>query len=109
MHLQEEYNKRSLTIKKRLEDFFNVNKEDYFYEACFCILTPQSSAKKAWKCILQLKENDFKNKNINPVGYLSDKIRFHNNKAKYLLELKERWGLISKKLEEIKNARELRE
>jgi len=109
MALQDEYSNRSLIIKKRLEDFSNVKKEDYFYEACFCILTPQSSAKQAWKCILLLKENDFFNKDINPVIYLSNKIRFHNNKAKYLLELKDKWDIISKKIEDIKDSYKLRE
>ncbi|MEK6834723.1 MAG: N-glycosylase/DNA lyase [Nanoarchaeota archaeon] len=109
MNLEEEYNKRKDIIKKRLEDFSKVKKEDYFYEACFCILTPQSSAKSCWKAILLLKENDFENKNINPVDYLTDRIRFHINKSKYLLELKNKWSLIKEKLEEIKDSRELRE
>ena len=109
MALQDEYSNRSLIIKKRLEDFSNVKKEDYFYEACFCVLTPQSSAKQAWKCILELKEADFFNKNINPVNYISNKIRFHNNKTKYLLELKEKWDLISKRINRTKDAKKLRE
>jgi len=109
MNLLEEYNKRKDIIKKRLEDFSNVKKEDYFYEACFCILTPQSSAKACWSAVLKLKENDFENKNINPVKYLSERIRFHINKSKYLLELKEKWHLIKEKLEEIKNSKDLRE
>ena len=62
MNLEEEYNKRKDIIKKRLEDFSKVKKEDYFYEACFCILTPQSSAKSCWNAVLKLKENDFENK-----------------------------------------------
>ncbi|MEK6835566.1 MAG: N-glycosylase/DNA lyase, partial [Nanoarchaeota archaeon] len=101
--------KRKNIIKKRLEDFKNVKKEDYFYEVCFCILTPQSSAKQCWKAILLLKENDFLNKDINPLNYLIDKIRFHINKSKYLIEFKQKWHLIQKKLDEIKNAKELRE
>ncbi len=109
MNILEEYNKRKNIIKKRLEDFKNVKKEDYFYEVCFCILTPQSSAKQCWKAILLLKENDFLNKDINPLNYLIDKIRFHINKSKYLIEFKQKWHLIQKKLDEIKNAKELRE
>ena len=108
MDLQEEYYKRVNIIKSRLEDFSKISKEEYFYEACFCILTPQSSAKQAWKCILALKENDFFNKDVNPVNYLSDKIRFHNNKSKYLLELKGKWNVIMKKLDEIKDSYKLR-
>ena len=32
---------------ERLKDLKNINKDKYFYEFCFCILTPQSSAQKA--------------------------------------------------------------
>lgn len=109
MDLQKEYLLRKNLIKLRLEDFSRVKREDYFYEACFCILTPQSSAKQAWKCILELKKGDFLNKNINPLNYLKNKIRFHNNKSKYLLELKEKWPLIIGKIDEIRNAEELRQ
>ena len=109
MDLLKEYEKRKDIIKKRLEDFSNIKKEDYFYEACFCILTPQSSAKSCWKAILLLQEKDFENKNVNPVEYLNDRIRFHINKSKYLLEFKKKWLVIKNKLEEIKNSRELRE
>lgn len=109
MDLQKEHLLRKNLIKSRLEDFSNAKKEDYFYEACFCILTPQSSARQAWKCILELKKGDFFNKDINPVNYLKNKIRFHNNKSKYLLELKDKWNLISKKINEIKDSKELRE
>jgi|SRR3989344_245249 len=109
MNLQKEYSYRKDKIISRLNDFSKVSKEDYFYEACFCVLTPQSSAKQAWKCILELKEADFFNKNINPVNYISNKIRFHNNKTKYLLELKEKWDLISKRINRTKDAKKLRE
>ena len=109
MDLQKEYLLRKNLIKSRLGDFSRVKREDYFYEACFCILTPQSSARQAWKCILELKKGDFFNKDINPVNYLKNKIRFHNNKSKYLLELKDKWNLISKKINEIKDSKELRE
>ena len=109
MNLLEEYSKRKDIIKKRLENFSKVAKEDYFYEACFCILTPQSSAKRCWNAILLLKENDFLNQDISPLNYLSGKIRFHINKSKYLIELKQKWPLIQEKLDEINDARELRE
>ena len=109
MNILEEYDKRKEIIKKRLEDFKNVKKEDYFYEACFCILTPQSSAKQCWRATLLLKEKDFLNQDISPLNYLNDKIRFHINKSKYLIELKQKWLLIMQKLNEINDARELRE
>jgi N-glycosylase/DNA lyase len=109
MSLKKEYAQRKNIIRKRLKDFSKINKEDYFYEACFCILTPQSSAKQCWEAVLLLKENDFLNKNINLLNYLSNKVRFHNNKSKYLLELKEKWPFILENLNEIKDIKELRE
>ena len=107
MSLEEEYNKRKKIIKERLNDFSKIKKEDYFYEACFCILTPQSSAKLCWNAVLELKKNNFKEINLNPTNHLR-KIRFYNNKSKYLLELKEKWHLIEKALNEIKDVKELR-
>ncbi len=109
MSLNKEYLLRKNKIRSRLEDFSKVKKEEYFYEACFCILTPQSSAKQAWRCISSLKEVDFENKDINPVSYLSNKIRFHMNKSKYLLELKNKWYLIYNNLKDVRDAKELRE
>jgi len=109
MDIQQEYNKRKNKIKSRLQDFSEIKDNDVFYEACFCLLTPQSSAKKCWNAVLLLKENNFFNNEINPLNYLSDKIRFHNNKSKYLLGLKQNWYIINKKINEVKDARELRE
>ena len=73
-----------------LRKVLNTPKGDsIFYELCFCLLTPQSNAKKCDKAIKLLKEKDFLNKNLNPVKYLKTNTRFHNKKAKYLIELKE--------------------
>lgn len=93
-------------IKSRLKDF--ENSKDYFYEMCFCILTPQSSAKAAWSSILKLKEVDFKNKEVNPEKYIEG-VRFHINKSKYLLELKDKYDFILNNLNNIKDSMELRE
>ncbi len=107
--LIEEYNKKSDIIKSRLNEFKNIKDDDIFYELCFCLLTPQTSARAADKCIQELKRLNFKNAyNINPVRLLSN-IRFSNNKARYLMEAKEKYNLILKKLEEINNSNELRE
>ena len=79
-------------VNKRLREFKSFHSktsEDWFSELCFCILTPQSSGFRADECIQELKKLDFLNKNINPKPILKKKIRFHNNKTKYLLELKQ--------------------
>jgi len=48
-------------IKKNLKEFKGVWKsnEKVFEELCFCILTPQSSARQAMKAIDLLKKNNF--------------------------------------------------
>lgn len=109
MDLVREYSEKMDLIKKRLNDFSKVSIDDMFYEACFCILTPQSSAKACWNAVLKLKENDFKNTDFNPINFLNNKIRFYINKNKYLLGLKEKWQLLFNRLREIKDSRELRE
>jgi len=92
--LKKEYSKRKKEIKQRLKDFSNVKAKDRFYELCFCLLTPQSNAKKCHNAIQLLKKHNFQNKNINPVKHLQKNTRFHNNKAKYLLLLKEQYHSI---------------
>lgn len=89
--LRDLYSRKESEIKQRLEDFKKVKGDDIFYELCFCILTPQSNAKKCDKAVQLLKNSNFKNKNINPVEFLRTNTRFHNNKAKYLLEMKKQY------------------
>ncbi|WP_064590058.1 N-glycosylase/DNA lyase [Streptobacillus moniliformis] len=67
----------------------NYEEKDYFAEIAFCILTPQSKAKNAWSAIEKLKENNLlyvgEEKDI--IEYLNV-VRFKNNKARYLVELR---------------------
>lgn len=80
-------------IEKRLQDFKNIwrngTNEDIHLELSFCILTPQSKAVNAWRAITNLKEKDliFKASAEEMVEYLNI-VRFKNNKAKYLVELR---------------------
>ncbi len=76
-------------IKKRLNEFKQVQADDYFYELCYCICTPQSKAKNAFQVVNKLRENDFLNKAFNPIDILRDPkhyIRFHNQKSNRLLK-----------------------
>lgn len=104
--LKSNYKKYKKDIKQRLKEF-SKNK-DYFYELCFCLLTPQSKAKKCFEVIKILKEKDFKNKNIKIENILRGKARFHNNKSKYLKEVKRKYSDIETKLK-TNNPYELRE
>ena len=88
LKFNEHYLKYGEQIRQRLNDFSNVKQKDYFYELCFCLLTPQSKAENALEVIEKLKHKNFFEKPFNPVKILSDKkhyIRFHNTKAKRLL------------------------
>jgi len=104
-----EYKKKRFIINSRLNDFKNVKEEDWFYEMCFCILTPQSTARGADKAIQALKKLDFKNKNFDPTPCLLGETRFHNNKGKYLLEAKSKYNEIENKLKNSNDSFELRE
>lgn len=76
-------------IRERLDEFARVPEREYFYELAYCLLTPQSSAVNAAKAIERLKEADFLWTGIDPAEILFRKehyIRFHNTKAKHLLE-----------------------
>lgn len=82
-------------IQKALLDFKKVwNKEEAIYEElCFCILTPQSSAKQALKTINQLREHNLLHK-----GSAQEKepfcknVRFFRTKAKRLEEVQSKFS-----------------
>lgn len=81
-------------IEKRLKEYREVWKngdnKDIFCELAFCILTPQSKARKAWEAITILRENrllfEGTSEEIEP--YLNS-VRFNKTKAKNLCILRE--------------------
>ena len=81
-------------IKKTLKEFKENWKsgQKIFEEMCFCILTPQSSAKQALKCINALKKNNLLEK-----GSAKQKepfvrnVRFYITKAKRLVIAQEKF------------------
>lgn len=92
--IEKTYNQIEKKIKKRLDEFKKIwnegSDEDIHVELSFCILTPQSKARNAWKAITELRDNKVlytgSPEEISP--YLNI-VRFKNNKAKYLVELRE--------------------
>jgi N-glycosylase/DNA lyase len=95
--LQEKYIAIKPQIDARLADFAAVKPEDYFYELCFCICTPQSKAKSALQVQHKLQARDFQNKPFDASDILSTPehyIRFHNQKAKRLIEMQENYDFI---------------
>ncbi len=104
--LKNDYKLKKDEIKKRLIDFSNIKGNELFYELCFCLLTPGSSALICDEKVKKLKEADFLNKNVDPKKLIYP-VRFFNNKARNLLEAKGRFNDVKKNLN--KEPRELRE
>ena len=108
------------SIAKRLLEFVHVfekgTAERLFGELSFCLLTPQSKAKNCWRAIENLTKKGLLLKGT--PDEISKEIkgfaRFHNNKAKYIVEAR---TLLSKngkidvksKIKEFKDIKELRE
>ena len=104
------YEKFKLSIKETQEAFASVPKTEYFYELCFCLLTPATKAEHALRAIEILKRKKFFELGFNPVnvlrGYETDGtptikfyIRFHNTKAKRLQSARLHWKRIMEILE----------
>ena len=80
-------------IEKRLNEYKEIwengSNEDIHAELSFCILTPQSKARNAWKAITSMREDGvlFTGDAETLTEYLNI-VRFKNNKAKYLVELR---------------------
>ncbi|WP_294704327.1 N-glycosylase/DNA lyase [uncultured Fusobacterium sp.] len=89
------YFEKKEDIEKRLKEFKEVwekgDNKDIHVELSFCILTPQSKAINAWKAITTLRDNGllFSGSADEIVEYLNI-VRFKNNKARYLVELREK-------------------
>src|SRR3989338_8722161 len=102
------YRTRKASIQKRLAEFAKVPESEYFYELCFCLLTPQSNAHKCWEAVTSLKMDDFQNKDFHPSAYLHRRTRFHNHKGEYLLEWKKSHKRLLEELKAKKNSAEIR-
>jgi N-glycosylase/DNA lyase len=99
-------------IRKRLLDFAVVPAGEYFYELIYCLLTPQSSAINAGRAVEQLKQAEQGGETVDPVQVLADPahyIRFHNTKAKWVLEARRRFPVIARELSNRSTSHELRE
>ena len=88
--LQSLYNEKRDQIQNRLQEFKQVLEwpdEDVFAELCFCLLTPQSSAKVCWDAVTRLKQHTLllKGQAGELESYLKE-VRFGDSKARYIVE-----------------------
>lgn len=118
--IQDLYRKEKPKIESRLAEFveiYKVGKEsDIFSELVFCLLTPQSKAKSCFEAVKKLveKQSSLKGSASDISKIIKGKVRFHNNKAKYIVEARNVFFKNNKvdirpKLESFSNIVDLRE
>ena len=97
-NLQEIYSEKKNEIRARLEDFRNLKKEDWKKEFVFCLLTPQSNAQRCWAAVAEIFSlSEIDEEKVKDI--LIRKTRFHNTKAKRVIEGLKFWNEISGKLD----------
>ncbi|MFN8358821.1 MAG: DNA lyase [Candidatus Kapaibacterium sp.] len=97
--LRSSYEEQKGAIRARLDEFRNVPSEEYFYEMCFCLCTPQSKARHALLVVEKLKEIDFQSYPCDVADILGNSehyIRFHRQKSYNLQEMQSKWSSIEK-------------
>jgi N-glycosylase/DNA lyase len=105
-----------ILIREKLFDYIwrNGTDEEFFAELAFCLLTPQSKATLCWGTVNTIVEKNMLLKSTaKDIAKVMDKIRFKNNKAKYIVEAKKLFSInnkikIKEKLKSFKNMYELR-
>lgn len=100
-HVREHHRANVEVIRTRLNEFASVKQHDWFYEFCYCLLTPQSKADHANTVVSHLKNQQFKDVGNDPTVLLSSKnhyIRFHNVKANRLQTLRLLWPEVERLL-----------
>ncbi|MDD3159811.1 MAG: DNA lyase [Candidatus ainarchaeum sp.] len=91
IELKEKSIKKLVDFKKK---YASNDSKIIFEEMCFCLLTPQSSAKQALKSIENLKNKSMlhnKSVSLNKIENQIKSIRFYKTKAKRIKELQEKY------------------
>jgi N-glycosylase/DNA lyase len=96
--LRQAHEEKKSEIRKRLKEFEQIRKNklnDLFVELCFCLCTPMSKAERVIQVI------NYDNKNLllkSDKEKIADALkgfaRFHNNKARYIVEAREKIRLL---------------
>lgn len=101
--LRAEFESRREAIRARLADFGAVMPEQYFFELVYCLLTPQSSAVNAGKAVALLQARGICTDCSELATLLHQKefyIRFHNTKARHILEAQDKFAGIARQIVE---------
>ncbi len=108
------YSVRREAIRKRLAEFERLwiqgNDAEIFAELVFCLLTPQSKAKLCWDAVTRLlTKNLLLRGSADLIVRELNGVRFHNNKAKYIIAARNLCGKIGNKLEQFNDVFQMRE
>ena len=80
-------------IESKISDFKSLPEKDYFKEFMFCLLTPQSNAKKCWDAVEKLENIGLKDtKKVEEI--LKKRTRFYKTKAARLSKSQEAFNQI---------------
>jgi len=90
------YKKIKPEIVKRISEFRKIwqdaDNNALFTELAFCLFTPQSSARQCWKAVNILLEKDLLfSGGWEQISREINIVRFRNNKAKYLIEARDKF------------------
>jgi len=90
-YLLSEYRLKKPAINKRLKQFNRfgtLSEKEVFEELVFCLFTPGSKALNGDKALKKLKDNNllYKGTKEKIAKEIRGIVRFHNNKARYLVE-----------------------
>src|SRR3989344_3542297 len=87
------YKKNKSIIESKISAFKSLPEKDYFKEFMFCILTPQSNAKKCWDAVEKLENISLKDtKKVEEI--LKKRTRFYKTKAARLSKSQEAFNQI---------------
>ncbi len=94
--LRKEYRDKKEKIEERLREFKNLwlsgDHRKIFKEFVFCLLTPQSKAKVCWEAVERMESNGHLWKGTaKDIAQDLKGVRFKNQKAKYIVEAREKY------------------
>ncbi len=94
--LKGSYQEIKQDIEKRLQEFAELwekgSEDRIFEEMVFCLFTPQSKAKVCWETVKNLRdENRLINAEHKELSDRIKRVRFRNNKARYVIEAREKF------------------
>ena len=99
-------------IRARLAEFRAVPASRYFYELCYCLMTPQTSAVQCAKVAEELERRQFFDAPFDPEALLRDfeggYVRFHRRKAGRLLAVRQAFPTLAPILAGGRHSKEIR-